>query len=58
MKKESFKEALRLIREIEAGAHTFRSRYPFLFKGEKLAPEEFYTAEIARSPRKGGENSF
>jgi len=47
LKGKAFSEILRLIKEVEAGGHIVHSRYPFMFKGEKFVPNEYYTVEIA-----------
>ena len=47
LKGKLFRETLRLIKEVEAGAHIVRSRYPFTLRGEKFVPDEYYTVEIA-----------
>jgi HEPN domain-containing protein len=46
LKGKLFRETLRLIKEVEAGAHIVRSRYPFTLRGEKFVPDEYYTVEI------------
>jgi HEPN domain-containing protein len=36
-----------LIRDVEAGAHIVRSRYPFTVGGQKFVPEKYYTSAVA-----------
>ncbi|MFQ6085854.1 MAG: HEPN domain-containing protein [Candidatus Bathyarchaeia archaeon] len=47
LRAKTFREVLELVKELEAGAHMIRSRYPFTFGGKKLIPEEYYTIEVA-----------
>jgi len=58
LKGKSFRETLRLIKEIEAGAHIVRSRYPFTLRGEKFVPDEYYTVEITSEVLRKTERIF
>lgn len=46
LKWKTFNETLDLIKDIEAGAHIIRSRYPFTLKGQKFVPKVYYTKEL------------